>query len=612
MELYFSLSVLVLAVTWIWASMLGVIKYKSKRILTQDKILFAGTFLSAAVMFYPVYVKNFEIAGTLDFLKPILASVQNAIRLFALDGDYFDTLVGFEFYPSDEMKQNYTLLGAVLYVCAPLLTFGFILSFFKNLKSHRRYIFNFYKTTHVFSELNKKSLALAKNIMEYDKKTRKFKLFPTAMVVFTDVLKKQEEESIELIEAAKELGAVLFTKDLEAVRYRFKKSVRKVNFYLISDDETEKISHAENIMKNYDYKNTVLRVFSYSIASELLLASKNVKNMKVIRVNDIQSLIYNNLDKYGARLFETAREREDGKKVISAAIVGLGRYGIELLKALSWYCQLDGYTVKINVFDNSPTAMEEFVDMCPDLMSEKYNGRDNNGDAEYDITIHQGIDVYSDEFIQKMLAIKDLTYIFICLGDDETNLKNAVRIRSLCERNMKYKPDIETVVYDSDIKNNMNCNPGVSDMGVHNFKKQPYNIHMIGDLENFYSVETIIESELITEGIGVHMRYANDDEEFWKYEYNYRSSIAKALHERLRRKLGLDIPGVCKPWDERTEEEKLAIGKVEHRRWNAYMRSEGYRYSGSKDKSTRNDLAKLHHNLVPVTELTDDDLRKDA
>lgn len=38
--------------------------------------------------------------------------------------------------------------------------------------------------------------------------------------------------------------------------------------------------------------------------------------------------------------------------------------------------------------------------------------------------------------------------------------------------------------------------------------------------------------------------------------------------------------------------------KLEHRGWNAYMRSEGYRY-GEK----RNDLAKLHHCLVPFDAL---------
>ena len=46
---------------------------------------------------------------------------------------------------------------------------------------------------------------------------------------------------------------------------------------------------------------------------------------------------------------------------------------------------------------------------------------------------------------------------------------------------------------------------------------------------------------------------------------------------------------------------------VEHIRWNAYMRTEGYIYAPQ-----RYDLGKMHYNLVPVSELSNDDLRKDA
>jgi hypothetical protein len=149
--------------------------------------------------------------------------------------------------------------------------------------------------------------------------------------------------------------------------------------------------------------------------------------------------------------------------------------------------------------------------------------------------------------------------------------------------------------------------------GVTYFKKQPYGIHMIGDLDSFYSVDTLIVSKLVEEGREVHRRYSGgDDTGFWKYEYDYRSSIAKAMHERLRVKMKLDIPGIEKEWDSRSEEEKLAIGQIEHIRWNAYMRSEGYQYSGSKSKASRNDLGKLHNNLVLVHELSDDDLKKDS
>ena len=161
---------------------------------------------------------------------------------------------------------------------------------------------------------------------------------------------------------------------------------------------------------------------------------------------------------------------------------------------------------------------------------------------------------------------------------------------------------------------------------------------MIGSLESFYSVESLINSDLVRAGYDVNQRWSKSNKidsgkkkpskkkqrateiegesEFYKYEYNYRSSITKAIHERLKKKLssrlGIHFPGVDKEWEELTEDEKLEIGKVEHVRWNAYMRTEGYSYSGDRDGSSRNDLAKKHNRLVSVSELSDDDLRKDA
>ena len=42
------------------------------------------------------------------------------------------------------------------------------------------------------------------------------------------------------------------------------------------------------------------------------------------------------------------------------------------------------------------------------------------------------------------------------------------------------------------------------------------------------------------------------------------------------------------------------------------MRSEGYVYSGSHDRSSRNDLAKMHHDLVDYVSLTEEEKRKDS
>ncbi len=645
--IFLIIALLLSVITLVWTILLA-LKYR-QRLKKSYLVLIGGIGIAAVILFFPVY--GLDLRG---LITALLVSVQHAVRLFLFDGGYMELreiVEGLVANIGDDiefLKQivvyGYGFATAVLYIVAPILTVSGVLSFFKNKLAEIRYRISGRKKVHVFSELNEKSLALAKSIFAEDNESGG----GNALIVFTDVLDKDDETSLDLLEEAKEMGAILFSRDLASIKYCGKKSTRNLNFYLISDDEAEKIRHAESIIQTYDKPvvgdNVELRIISDDIRVELFMSARNVSHMKALRINDIQSLIYHNLDVNGLRLFKNARQI-GSEKVISAVIVGLGKYGVEMLKALTWFCQMKDYRIKIQAFDIDEHAKEKFENMCPELMNEKFNGKDIPGEARYEIEIHGGIDTKSQSFSKKLAQINDATYIFVCLGSDEENLETATRIRALCE-GVQYvdggdKPDIETVIYDSNICETMgivwnesknekgaeNADQTKDDQktGVVNFKNQAYNIHMIGDLDHFYSVNTLIDPDLVRRGEEINVRWAkenypnhpeymeSDKKMFYKYEYNYRSSIAKAIHERLREKMhlemGVDFPGIDMSREDLLKDPALCleIGKIEHVRWNAYMRTEGYQYS-----ALRNDLGKLHHNLVPVSELTDDDLRKDA
>ena len=118
----------------------------------------------------------------------------------------------------------------------------------------------------------------------------------------------------------------------------------------------------------------------------------------------------------------------------------------------------------------------------------------------------------------------------------------------------------------------------------------------------------ILNPELEQSALRRHLKYG-EEEDFWRYEYNYHSSIASAIH--LKARIDIGAPGAGKQEQELTEEEKQTIALLEHRRWNAYMRTQGYIYSGSREKSSRNDLGKMHHDLVGFQRLSEDDINKD-
>ena len=637
------------------ATLLLGVRYGKHRILAKIfntvNFLFFGTFVSSIILFYPIYYHALQpTANDPEIWRALLTALQHTFRLFALDGEYLGfkelltELVEASVLTEAQM-ESWIRLSTWLYVCAPLLTFTFLLSFFKNLVSHIRYSTAFFRTTHIFSELNDKTLALAKSIAKKEDDSYKGwnwfkKLFVGSSIVFTDIIDENKEKYYEFIDEANSLGAILFRKDLDSIKLiRFRKT-RKIKIYLISEDENEKIRHATSVMNQYDYPNVELYVFSEKVQSRLILGVKDIKRMKVVRVNDIQNLIYHNLDTYGKRLFDNAKARYSGEGniKISAVIVGFGRYGSELLRALSWFCQYPGFDLEVDVFDNDKDVKSKFEALYPSMIEVSERTAPERGDANYKLNFYEEININSVAFKEKFDEIKNPTYIFVSLGTDSDNIEAALNIRTICAQR-GITPDIETVVYDSNSAKLMSCvwtpdaepefircgknpNAGKDDKstksdGVKNYKGQAYNIHMIGDLESFYSCDTVINARWEKEGEIINRRYSGVDESsteeqkyiadrgFWQYEYNYKSSVSKAIHERLKYKLNdteyrADLPFMSTPLASWADDNKIEYSKLEHIRWNAYMRSEGY--SSGKE---RYDLAK-RHNLI----LTNADLAK--
>ena len=72
------------------------------------------------------------------------------------------------------------------------------------------------------------------------------------------------------------------------------------------------------------------------------------------------------------------------------------------------------------------------------------------------------------------------------------------------------------------------------------------------------------------------------------------------------------IPGAGKKAADMSIQERNTLENLEHRRWNAYMRAEGFVFSGSTDAASRNDLGKMHNDLVNYTILPEEEKRKDS
>lgn len=598
------IALVVMAATIAGAIACGKAKYKSGRVLDATRIMFFGTAISSFVLFVPIYTNAFA-ENNCGPIERVLIAIHNVIRLFVVDGEF-----GFITENMGEAAKwvdaCYSVLFAILFVAAPLLTFGFVLSFFKNISAYRRYAFNYNSDVYVFSELNEKSLALATDLSKKNGESKKRRFF-----VFADVFETQEENNYELIEKAKSLGAICFKKDILAVNFSFHSKKANLFFFAIGEDQSETLGQALKLIERFKYrKNTHLYVFSAGAQAELLLSSAFNEatagdgpsfELKVRRVNEVRSLINHNLYNSGyENIFASAREDIDGAKKINAVVIGMGHHGTEMTKALSWFCQMDGYRVEINSFDLDEGAESRFIAQCPELMDPRFNDNwDAEGDAQYKIKIHSGIDVETTEFYDILASLPKATYVFVALGNDERNIAVAVNLRSIFKR-AGFEPKIQAIVYSSDKKKALE--------GVANFKNQPYNIEFIGDVENSFSESVVMSSDLEKIALARHTVWGAESE-FWQFDYNYKSSVASAIHRKM--KLQCQIPGADLPPEKRAEADRQNLRVLEHRRWNAYVRSEGYVYGGTTEKKGRDDMAKTHNCLVPFSELPLKEQEKD-
>ena len=563
-------------------------KYESKRIVSPFNTLFVGVLVSVFIALIPVQCEILREYSS-GILRVILSSFHETMQVFTINIDR-DLLLENVRCANATVQSAYSSYLSVMFVVAPLLTFGFLISIFNNIKAYRKYLTHYWSDVYVFSEINEKSFSLAQSL-----KTG----HPEAIVAFSG----SKEDTDEWHVRAREIGAIRFYDDLLSINFARHSRKAEITFFAISEDEAENVQLALRLIETYrEREHTSVYVVSSGIEGELLLSNVEKGSVRVRRVNEVRSLIYHDLYNQGTSLFERALFTDGKKKKISAVIIGLGQYGVEMLKALTWYCQMDGYCIVIDAFDQDPAAEERLRVQCPELLSEEFNGKEHPGDAYYTIRIHSGADITTKSFFDELSKLKETTYTLIALGSDELNLRTAVAVRQQFIRmKLQHTPTIQAIIYSTEKKD------ALKDMK--NFRGEKYGIEFIGDLKNSYSEDVMINSRLEQEALKGHLAWGKE-EEFWNYEYNYRSSMASAIHRKAREKCR--IAGADKTEKELTEAERTIIESLEHRRWNAYMRSEGYIYSGSKDKSSRNDLGKMHHDLVGYESLDEEEKRKDS
>lgn len=595
-------------------------EFGSRHILTPFQAFVLFFAISAFFAQFPCAYADAGVSSFWEGVQAFFLGVLRALQMFTLNGDFaavsdpLSAAVGAGM--NGGLSTAYSLYMVVIYLAAPLFTAGFVLSLFREAATHIKYALRFGRDTYMFSSLNERSLALAKDIYLNAGDRR-----PT--VVFADVSEKTCAD--ELIVSAKRLGALCFKKEIVdlGIKNTGGGSGPRTRIYFIGDDEDENISQALLLIgRHKDSGRLEFYVYSVDAESEALLNSIDNGKAKVRRVDENKNLAYKEM--LAHPIFERFSLR-DGVKHVCIAIVGLGGYGWELLKLICCIGQMPGYSVEVHVFDKEK-ASEKVRFLAPEFYA--CSDSTEEGEARYSIRYHDEKNIAQTDFLDELTSIRGLNAVYLTLGDDERNIETALRVRVALGRKLKREevPPIYAVVY-SEAKTAAVTKSSEEDgiPGLKNMRNENYGITFIGSLRDCYSLEAVEQTRLERVAEELHMGWAVKDAEhvrrearslgeeerkakeaevetklernrkkFHKYEYFRRCSMGQAIYRELRGQyVNCGEVGI----------EQLRI--AEHNRWETFLRAEGY------VRGPRDDLSKQHNLLIPFEELPDSEKEKD-
>ncbi len=554
-----------------------------------------GVFASLFFFIYPFAVVESGVFAVPFALLQVMASAvvaSDPLSIFELlSSEYSVSYLGI-----------YKAILIVLHVVAPLFTIGITLSFFESKFASLIYrIRSSRRESHIFSDINERTLCLAESIYSSNKKS---------VFVFIGDSEKVEEHR-ELADRVHEVGGYILDISPSEVRHSLKKTR---TYYLLGTDSGRNLKDAIRLFEKYDkIGGEQIKIWLYSKDEISSVVFDNIDEKIDIRlVNEEQLISMGLMRKYP--LFDAV----NGDK-LDFMLVGAGNIGMEILKTAIWCSQL-GKNVKVRFYvldRNAEFASEKLEKQCPGL-AEQYH------------VLFETVDIETDS-LRKALGNVRPDYIVVALGEEQRNLRVGTEIR----RFYGMHPHIHVLTDHKDTESMILENLHISDwrFGKENgtFVKTEvcsFALLPFGSYAETYSnmrfskgYNDFIAMSINALRFGITETDSNRNEEYLRdllnkvefyknYSYSYATSIPYKLWL-----MGLqfvdDGKGDITVLEETLPKFEEILVEQESARWSCYMRTQGWQplaLDEVKGNVYQDKMRKLHARLNPDSTKTLSDI----
>lgn len=442
---------------------------------------------------------------------------------------------------------------------------------------------------YIFSELEPNSIRMAKSIHRELEETG-----DTGVFIFLRTQRGKQDPDV--LDELKEINYFFYPKNEQHFLRWFWRRERILRFYFLSENTDANFDRMQDFLSDAG-KDELFRPRAYLLPDgqfqhELYLLSEtesaqllitHLRNglTQVKNTNTFANTELRLLDRFRAVSYDLLREQPLHQFVeqnrLHVLVLGFGRIGREFFRAACSLGIIGNCVTEFTLCDQQiGRKLNHFLALCPELRKS--------------VNFHpRKLDADSDE-LDRLLHTADYHYIVVALGDDERNIRVASRLKRYYRRNYwdhkagkntgkNIPPQICVNIEDS-VKHAYTQKLWFSE------KSWDHSLHVFGGLDQALTKAVLMPENLWKAARWIHRRVNNIPAGTplkWS-EYERRSSIACAAHAEYHVAfVGEDYERILKNWKENEPGKYDELLDTEHRRWMAYVRSEGMQ-TASRDQ----------------------------